>query len=169
MDILTKQQAVAKARQSREQRQVLVFFLVWALLLIGVRDHSREFWVSVVVLTVFHGRNIFCWLRSRSWMKSLTEACGGGETALTVVCTKAQLITHKDSRYTPRNLEAVRLITDSKEVYLYILPEPVVYNGRVRETVNGACIGQSTSIICYAGTHMVKEVAHLTTEDMTWE
>lgn len=169
MDMLTKQQAAAQAIQKRELLSVLLFFTIWLLFLVGMRNYGGQFWIITVILTLFHGHRVFCWLRGRNWAQTLSESCTGGEVALTVTCVKMRLITHKGSKYSPRHLEAIRLITDSKESFLYVLPEPIVYNGRVRETVNGACVGSDIQIVCYSGTNMVKEIAHLTAEDMTWE
>jgi len=169
MDTLTKQQATAQAMLKRDRLRVYIFFLLWVVLLVGMRDHTREFWIMVVLLGAFHGHSAYRWLRSRNWALTLNKSCNGGETALTVVCVKTRLITHKDSKYSPRRLEVVQLISDNKEAFLYILPEPVVYNGQVKETVNGSCIGRYTHIVCYSGTKIVKEITHLAPEDMTWE
>lgn len=152
----------------RDRWGVLLFFVVWLLFLVGRYDRGGQFWILAAILALFHGRSIYHWLRSRNWMLTLSESCNGGETPLTVTCVKIRLVTHKGSKYSPRYLEAIRLITDNKETFLYVLPEPVVYNYRVRETVNSACVGSYIQIVCYSGTKMVKEIAHLTTEDMTW-
>lgn len=168
MDTLTKQQATAQAILKRDRLGVLLFFVVWLLFLVGRHDRGGQFWILAAIFALFHGRSIYHWLRSRNWVLALTESCSGGETVMTISCVKTQLITHKSSKYSPRYLEAIRLITDNKETFLYVLPERVVYNGRVKETVNGTCIGRYTQIVCYSGTNMVKEIAHLSPEDMTW-
>ena len=165
MDILIKQQTAAKTIQARGLLRVVLCFSAWLLLLVGMREQGGQFWIIVAILALFHGHHTLCWLRSRNWVKALSEA--DGETALTVTCVKTQLVTHKSSKYGPRHLEAIYLITDGKERFLYILPEPVVHNGSVRQTVNNACVGGAVSIVCYSGTNMVKAIAHLTTEDMT--
>jgi len=169
MDILAKQQSSAYGILTRERRIALCFSVIWIVLIFGLQKDNTA-WATLIAAAVFHGCFIYRWYRSQKWVRAFTELRDGdAETSLVIEGIKTRLYTYKTSKHGPRYLEAILLIGRNREKYIYILPERVVYNGRVRETVKGACIGRYVELVCYSGTASVKRIAYLSHKELSWE